>query len=160
MRTRLPRLGTLRTSTPAAAEVHPRVLVRRVLFGREDDVVARLPREPLGDEADAVRGVRDEADVVGVGALMSRAARAADLGDAVEPVASRPRCRCRRGCRRSRAGRRRRRRERGDGGVVEERPPGGDRELRRGTLNQSMGCIEPMSRGDCDSPAPAHTIQN
>ena len=101
MSSRLPRLGTAADLDAAAGEVHPRVVVRRVLLGGDDDVVAGLPGEALGDDADAVRGVRDEGDVVRVG-VDEPGGAAADLRDAVEPGLVRRRCRSRRGRRRTR----------------------------------------------------------
>ena len=74
-----------RTSTPRSREVHPRVLVRGVFLGGKDDVVAGPPREALGDDADAMRGVRDEVDVVRARGIDEPGGEAADVRDAVEP---------------------------------------------------------------------------
>ncbi len=46
--------------------------VRRIFLGRRDDAVADLPRKALGHEADAVRRVGDEGDLVGLGADQGR----------------------------------------------------------------------------------------
>ena len=62
--TRLPRLGTARTSTPRCARFIHGYWFAGYSSAGEHDVVAGLPREAFGDDADAVRGVRDEVHVV------------------------------------------------------------------------------------------------
>ena len=59
--------ATGRTSTPRPAQVQPRIDVGGILLRRGDDVVAGLPGEALGDDADAFAGVLDEGDVERIG---------------------------------------------------------------------------------------------
>ncbi len=51
---------------PPARQVHPGIEVRRVLLGRRHDRVADSPGEPLGNQANARRGVGDESDLAGL----------------------------------------------------------------------------------------------
>src|SRR5207249_10909651 len=46
-----------------AGEVHPRVNIGGVFLRRCDHLVTRLPREALGNDANALAGVLDEGDV-------------------------------------------------------------------------------------------------
>ena len=51
----------------AAGQVQPGILVRGEFVVRQDDVVARLPGEALGDQVDAGGRVADQGDFVGPG---------------------------------------------------------------------------------------------
>ncbi len=69
----------------AAGQVHPGILVRGEFVVRQDDVVARLPREALGHQVDAGGGVGDQGDFLGPGP--DQAGRpAAELLDLLRPA--------------------------------------------------------------------------
>ena len=114
----------------AVREVHPGVLVRRVLLGREDHVVPGLPREPLGNHADPESGVGHEEHVIGPRRVDQLRGEVPDLSETGEPLPERGDAVRRQTLRVVVQCPHRRRGQRRDRGVVEERPPRRDRELR------------------------------
>ena len=75
------RLATRRTSTPRSARFSHGIEVGGIFLGGGDDVVAGLPGQALGDDADALAGVLDEGDVERVG-VEEQGGEAAHLLDA------------------------------------------------------------------------------
>ena len=70
----------------AIGHVHPGILIRRKLVGRQNDVVARPPGEAFGHQADAGRGVGNQGDFVRLRPDQGRRP-AAELLDLVHPAA-------------------------------------------------------------------------
>ena len=52
----------------ACGQVHPRVLIRRKLVVGHDNIIAPLPRKPLGHQGNASRGIGNQGDLVRLGA--------------------------------------------------------------------------------------------
>ena len=70
----------------ARGEVQPGIDVGGIFLGGDDDVVAGLPRQALGDDADAFAGVLDEGHVERIG-VEQPTGQAAHFVDALEPAA-------------------------------------------------------------------------